>query len=75
MVAITTAIPAVKPVVTGCGMYWMSRPRRANAIPIKMKGYPLTALGSSGDRPAALAVPAGPAVPTARLISPARWWC
>ena len=31
-VAITVAMPAVKPVVTGCGMNWMRRPSRANPI-------------------------------------------
>jgi hypothetical protein len=31
-VAITVAIPVVKPVVTGCGMYWMSLPIRAMPI-------------------------------------------
>ena len=28
----TVAIPAVKPVVTGCGMNWISRPSRATPI-------------------------------------------
>ena len=31
-VAITVAMPAVKPVVTGYGMNWMKRPRRAAPI-------------------------------------------
>ena len=31
-VAMTTAMPAVKPVVTGWGMNWMSRPSRSAPI-------------------------------------------
>ena len=35
-VAMTVAMPAVKPVVTGCGMNSMNRPRRARPIAIRM---------------------------------------
>lgn len=35
--AMTTAMPLVKPVVTGCGMNWISRPRRSSPIATRMK--------------------------------------
>ena len=37
MVAMTTAMPVVKPVVTGCGMNVMSRPSRASPMPTCMR--------------------------------------
>ncbi|MNW05368.1 hypothetical protein D3C71_2016060 [compost metagenome] len=32
-----TAMPAVKPVMTGCGMYFTNVPRRMNPAPIRIK--------------------------------------
>jgi hypothetical protein len=34
--AMTVAMPAVNPVVTGCGMYSINRPRRSSPMPTRM---------------------------------------
>jgi len=68
--AITVAIPAVKPVVTGCGMYSISRPSRSRPIPTRMAPAIRPAVRSP-DRPKRAWI--GASTTTKAAVGPVTW--
>ena len=69
-VAITVAMPAVKPVVTGCGMNSTSRPRRAAPIPTSRRPAMRPAVRSP-ERPKRDTI--GPRTTTKAAVGPVTW--
>ena len=67
---ITTAIPAVKPVVTGCGMYVMSRPSLASPMPTRIRPA-MKPARSSPPKPNRVTI--GTRMTTNAAVGPVTW--